>query len=140
MKAERVAALAAAFVVAGAVAAGLYLSGSPDEQRLLRLDERRLRDLWDISREIEQLWDATGELPATLEHVVVGGRPLSETPLDPVTSQPYEYKRMDGAGSGYMLCAVFARPSPATVRPYFWRHEAGRGCFRLMPGMDVPWP
>ena len=140
MKKDRFAAVAAAAVVAGAAAAGLFFSGSPGEQRLQRLDERRTQDLWSIAREIDGYWDRTGELPGFLDDVVVGGRRLSDVPVDPVTGESYEYDLADRAGSGYILCAVFARASEETARPDFWRHEAGRWCFSFGPGMSIPRP
>lgn len=140
MKKDRIAAVAAVAVVACAAAAGLYLSGSPGEQRLLRLDERRTQDLWSIAREIDGIWTRHGKLPFSLDDVVVGGRRLSDVPLDPVTGESYEYGLVDRAGSGYFLCAVFATASQETARPYFWRHEAGRWCFSFGPGMNIPRP
>ena len=140
MKRDRLAAALAAAVVACAVLAGLYFSGSPGEQRLLRLDERRAQDLWAISNAIEGYWDRTGELPLFLEDVVVGGMRLSEAPLDPATGEPYEYDPIDLAGFAYVLCADFARASEETSRADFWRHEAGRSCFSLGPEMSIPHP
>ena len=45
MSVQRVAAIGSAVVVVASVIAGLFVTGSPLEQRLLGLDERRVSDL-----------------------------------------------------------------------------------------------
>lgn len=138
MKQGRIAAITAAAVVAVAAGVGLYLGGSPGEQRLLRLDERRTQDLWAISMEIDTYWKRSGELPRLLDDVIVGGRRLSDVPVDPVTGESYEYEIVDG--NGYLLCAVFGTASEASTRPDFWRYEAGRWCFRFTPEANLARP
>ena len=142
MRKDRLAAMAAAAVVVCACAAGLYLIGSPAEQRLLRLDERRTEDLFAIARAVNRHWERTGALPSTLDDVVAGGRALSKAPLDPVTGEPYEYRLVDSANSIYLLCASFARESQPTSNPEFWRHGSGHACFSFAPGGErgVPYP
>ena len=142
MRKDRLAAMAAAAVVACACAAGLYLIGSPAEQRLLRLDERRTQDLWAIAREVNRHWERTGALPSALDDVVAGGRALSKAPLDPVTGDSYEYRLVDSANSVYLLCASFAKASQQTSDPDFWRHGSGHACFSLVPHEEdsVPYP
>ena len=135
MKQGRFAVAAAVAVVVVAVGAGLYLSGSPGEQRLLRLDERRTQDLWSICAEIDGYWSRTGELPRALDDVIVGGRALSDVPVDPVTGESYEYEIAEGRG--FILCADFAKASEETSRPDFWRHEAGRRCFSFAPAASA---
>ena len=135
MKQGRIAAVTAAAVVVIAAGAGLYLSGSPGEQRLLRLDERRTQDLWSICEQIDGYWRRNGELPRALDDVIVGGRPLSDVPADPVTGESYEYEI--AAERGFILCADFARASEETTRPDFWRHESGRWCFSFAPATSA---
>ena len=138
MKKERLAAVAAGVIVACAVVAGLYVGGSPGEQRLLRQDEQRTQDLWAIAGEIDRYWERTGDIPLSLDDVMVGGRRLSEVPLDPVTGEKYKYDPVDPEEFQYRLCAEFARASKDSTRPDFWRHEAGRNCFSLSVGSGHP--
>jgi len=130
MTPHRIAAYVSAAVVAAAIAAGLYLSGSPGEQRLRRLDERRVADLQRLSSVIDLYHTQTGQLPAELERLI-DGRRLSSVPRDPATDEPYEF-RITG-DKRFELCAEFSRGSPAAVTPAdnFWRHDAGRRCFEF---------
>lgn len=131
MSMNRIAAWASLVAVGAAVAAGLWLAGSPAEQRLLRLDDQRVADLGRLVRLLNLRWQATESLPAALDGLVDGQR-LSRIPLDPETDAPYEY-RTTGPGS-YELCAVFSTPSRAEAAGSFWSHGAGRQCFAF----DVP--
>jgi hypothetical protein len=110
-----------------AIGAGFLVIGSPAEQRLRRLDERRIEDLQTVSNAVGLYWSRHQRLPASLEEVErdQGG---NATRRDPVTREPYEY-RID-APKAYALCARFDRASlEAGRRPDTWSHEAGRYCF-----------
>lgn len=131
MSVNRVAAWASIAVVAVAVAAGLWLAGSPAKQRLLRLDDRRTADLSRLSRLLNLRWQAQGSLSANLD-ALVDGQTLSRLPLDPETGEPYEY-RTTGPRS-FELCAVFRLPSREEAARDFWSHDAGRRCYSF----DVP--
>ena len=121
-----------ALAVLGAVGAGLWLIGSPGEARRFRLDERRIGDLRSIATGVDLHWSRTGALPASLEAV---SPPLTAAAsADPSSGQRYEYRVVD-PGS-YELCAMFETDSQPDARGYddpFWRHGAGRHCFRLTP-------
>ncbi|MES2623877.1 MAG: hypothetical protein V4628_01240 [Pseudomonadota bacterium] len=123
----------ASVIVAIAVAAGLYVSGSPGEQRLLRLDEKRLSDLLQLSYAISNYWDEAERLPAGLSALVDGQR-LRGVPADPESGAMYIYE--PGAMDAYRLCAEFARASIQRVPDDFWAHEAGRQCFALEAGPE----
>jgi hypothetical protein len=116
-----------------AVVAGLYLSGSPGEQRLLRLDERRVSDLLRLSFTISNYWDETARLPAELAALVDGQR-LRSVPKDPQSGAAYTYEIADV--DSYRLCAEFARASLETVSGDFWAHPAGPHCFELSTTPD----
>jgi hypothetical protein len=129
-----IAAVAGVIVVVGI---GLFLSGSPSEARVRRLDERRLEDLRQTSYAIDGYFSRHGRLPAALDTLVreAGG---SAGVRDPVTQQPYAYRSIDS--TRYELCATFDRPSDdddETGRPrrwpadWSWAHPAGRHCFAL---------
>ena len=119
-------------VVAGAVVAGLIVAGSPAEERLRRLDERRLTDLRGISASVNAFSRREARLPASLE--ALPSRPDETLVIrDPETGAAYGYRVL---GLKYELCAEFQRPtvdentSESPTSP-FWRHPAGRHCFVL---------
>jgi hypothetical protein len=126
MSVQRVAAIGSAVVVVASVIAGLFVTGSPLEQRLLRLDERRVSDLQSLSQAAEFRWDRNETIAGTASELV-DGRYLSRLPSDPTTDQPYEY-RVTGP-RGFEVCAVFDRPARPDFAGDFWSHDAGRHCF-----------
>lgn len=126
MSPHRVAAYSAVTVVAAAIGVGLYLSGSPAEQRLIRLDERRITDLQQLSVVLNGYVFETETLPAALE-ILVDGRRLSVLPRDPVTGAAYEYEVV--GERQFLLCAHFSRSTVSAPRGSFWAHDAGRHCF-----------
>ena len=127
MRTQRVAAWASGLAVAGAVAAGLSIIGKPSEQRLVRLDERRVMDLRMLTNAVNRYRGQRQELPARAEDVV-DGQITTRLPLDPESRQPYDYRVID-AGH-YEVCATFSRRSREPPAD-FWSHEAGRRCFSL---------
>jgi hypothetical protein len=96
------------------------------EQRLLRLDERRINGLTQISSRAEFKWSQEQRL-ATSAAELVDGRFLTRVPTDPATRQPYEY-RVTGPRQ-FEVCATFDRPSRPELAGDFWYHEAGHRCF-----------
>lgn len=127
MTVNRIVAIACVVVVIMAAIAGLYLSGSPAEQRLLRMDERRVRDLHNLANAIQFYWQEQDALPASLRDVV-DGRRLDRLPVDPNTRREYDYLPQENA---FRLCANFDRASPANDQVEFWSHPAGRHCFEF---------
>jgi len=133
MNGHRLAVAVSIAAVVAAVVAGLWVIGSPAEQRLLRFDERRASDLLQLSQAANWHHSERRALPTSAAELV-DGRRLSRLPLDPATNEPYEY-RPTGERK-FELCAVFARASRAEDAKDFWYHDAGRQCFEL----DVPEP
>lgn len=130
---RRLAGVASAAMLA-AVGAGLWINGSPAEQRDRRLDERRVADLRGLEVAVGKFHGREGRLPGSLEDLAA--RLASDAPerlADPVDGQPYEYRPLDARR--FELCARFAHPGtgefygqvPGGFRP--WRHDAGRQCF-----------
>jgi len=111
---------AAAAVLLGLIA-GFTTLGSPDRQRLVQADSRRIEDLQIIHRGLHAR-SIQGVLPQALTEP-----PLRRT--DPITGQPYEYRRLDD--SRYQLCATFSFESDKTNRDPVWYHPAGRHCYDL---------
>jgi hypothetical protein len=132
MRTQRVAAWASALVVAAAVVAGLTIIGTPSEQRLMRLDERRIMDLRSLSFYVNQYRRQRQALPGRAEDVI-DGQTTTRLSVDPESQQPYDYRVIDAAR--YELCATFSRRSRAPSND-FWFHEAGRRCFSLDAGQD----
>ena len=126
-----VVAISLVVAVLAVVIVGVILLDSPAQERLRRLDERRVDDLRSISAELDFYWTREGTLPSSLEE-------LSNEPgifidlYDPETGQPYEYRVL--SSNTYELCAEFARDTADEQgRPYrdYWSHGQGRHCFEL---------
>ena len=116
-------------VVVGAIVGGLVLIGPPSEERVLRLDQRRVDDLAATSRAVDLYWSRHARLPASLAEL--GQEPGSHVALsDPDTGEAYEYQPVEGVN--YEVCARFDRETPADGRSSgdVWSHGAGRQCFR----------
>jgi hypothetical protein len=138
---------AATVLVLASVAAGFWTLGSPLRQREAAWDSKRVADLRAIAGEIRAQWTRMDEtqarrLPDSLRALVLapGAQPLNLQ--DPVTGQPYEYRRREG--SAYELCATFARMSneyrkeAGALPPSFWDHPRGRQCMVLDAARDIP--
>jgi len=122
----RAATVASIAIVGAAIAAGLFVTGSPSEQRLLRLDEQRVTDLRQLSYAANNRWDRQQQLPSSAADLV-DGQYLSRLPVDPVSGQPYEYRAT--GSQEFEVCATFDRPSRPALAGDFWFHESGRRCF-----------
>lgn len=120
--------VAAIGVVVLAIVVGLVISGSPMQQRELRLDEARVADLRSLSAALARFYRETAALPGSLEQLV-DGRNLSRLPRDPVADTGYSYTQTSPAA--YRLCTEFARASDTSLRDDFWTHAAGRHCFEF---------
>jgi len=146
----RYAAIASAFVLLAAIAAGLFIVGSPTTQRTRRLDAERVSHLQILQNEIINYWVYKDALPASLDALknqLTGFVP----PRDPATEASYEY-RVTGSLT-FELCATFKTDESARAIPYFsakplpllypdgsrissqisanevWSHPAGTYCF-----------
>jgi hypothetical protein len=114
---------------------GFWSTGLPSSVRVLNEDNRRVRDLYGLTVQIENKRYSGGLQgpPASLADVDV-------TASDPFTGQPYEYRRLDG--ERYQVCAEFRAASPAATGPaaIFWAHPAGRRCFDISFTRNPPYP
>lgn len=105
---------------------GFSYVGSPSTQRMMRADERRTQDLYQLSQKIYNISSKGTKLPAHLDEV------SDATLADPITRLAYEYHPKEG--SHYELCAAFAAASSqnkAVSRSKTWDHPAGRYCFSM---------
>lgn len=123
------------WIASGAVVLALIgsfaLLDPPSQERVRRLDARRVEDLRALAGAVDLHWSRSGALPATLGNLTQepGYPPL---PTDPETGSPYEYRLL--GGDTYELCASFARGTdaePPETRGGFWSHGTGRQCFQL---------
>lgn len=128
MSVNKLAAVGACIVVGVSIAVGLYVSGSPAEQRLIRLDTQRLADLQTIVHAMDLYKHDHEVLPAALADLV-DGRRLSRLPTDPVTGIPYDYEIQ--SATRYTLCAQFDRASGGGKTDDFWAHGQGQKCYVL---------
>ena len=91
-------------VVLAFVVASFFLIGSPNQQRMERLDDIRERNLWSIQNGIDSYWRENQKLPANLSELEKDIY-LKEDLTDPVTDLPYEYRKVNELS--FELCANF---------------------------------
>lgn len=133
MSTNQLAAIGASIVIVAALAIGLFLLGSPTEERSRRLDEQRVDDLRQLTRAINSSYSNTDSLPGNLANLV-DGRELRLLPTDPETNQNYDYEIVDS--ETYRLCAEFSRNTDDEDRGDFWSHAIGRQCFSFKAQSD----
>lgn len=126
MNVRRIALFSSLVAVVAAVGAGLFVAGSPVEQRLRRLDDRRVDHLRSLASAADRYFEREERLPGAAAELV-DGLFLTRVPTDPATQQPYEY-RVTGPRQ-FELCATFDRPSRPELADDFWAHETGRRCY-----------
>lgn len=117
--------------------------GSPQNQRKLTIDSRRIQALQNAEQDIASYWQSHGKMPTSLSAV-----DTYNNTLDPEAAlgKVLEYTLKDG--TNYEICATFSTASVpnvgATQYAYSesdsylpegtpqgdpWKHEAGRTCF-----------
>lgn len=159
-------AMGTSLFVAALLVSGLFLAGTPAEQRRVRFDSQRVSDLQSIQGEVVQHWINKASLPSSTEALrdSISGFVV---PTDPETGVAYGYRVL--SEYSFELCATFATISDArdrTNEPYgksvstaydasgrplvsdlegSWTHTAGRSCFertidpdRYRPQSTVP--
>lgn len=118
--------------VVAAVAFALYRLGSPDEERIRRLDTRRVENLREIDNMTNHYWTRSARLPASIDELSSESG-VSVPDRDPATGAAYGYRIV--SDKSFELCAVFDRASDEQAtggNPLgFWSHGAGRRCFTL---------
>lgn len=124
-------------VVVASLGVGLWIVGSPAEERQRRLDGQRVLDLMAISDRVQRYAQESDALPADLTSLMEqpefqAGRFRRVQLRDPVTREPYEYEVL--GPRTFRLCAQFSRatssPFPDDEREMDpWSHGAGRHCF-----------
>lgn len=135
--------------VVSAISYSFTIMGSPANQRLLRLDERRINDLQSIQYQVINYWQQKEKLPAKISDL---SDPISSysLPVDPEFEKGNTYEYFVKDNLKFELCATFSRPMPKGWRgysndgmmPYYriskpypsginesWDHQVGRTCF-----------
>lgn len=150
---------AVVLIIITVIGLGLFIAGTPQSQRLVRLDERRVSDLQNIQWQIINYWQRKEVLPEALNNLVdpIGGFMV---PVDPETGEQYEYSFTGELK--FNLCANFstssneadnrimlepARPMRAVAiyndKPHLndsynlWSHDLGRVCFERTIDPDL---
>lgn len=133
-------AIVVSVAVVASIITGFSVIGSPQTQRLLRIDNQKVSDLQNIQWQIINYWQKKGSLPTELNEI---NDPISGfvVPNDPQqTGSSYSYNKT-GAMS-FELCADFNlemqlgnRGMAIPTEPYMngktenWDHSSGRTCF-----------
>lgn len=89
----------AMLVIAGAIATGLNMTGGPAHQRLIRLDETRIRDLDMLTERLRIRYQRDKNIPTSLQELD------GSLPKDPTSHANYDYRRMND--KTFKLCARF---------------------------------
>lgn len=121
-------------IVAASMVAAFVLIGSPQHQRLVNFDERKVSDLQMIQNQTINYWQQKGSLPTGLANLTDSISGFT-APKDPQTSQDYEY--LIQSNLSFQLCANFNLPSTVGNKavpmiyppPDNWNHGAGQVCF-----------
>lgn len=142
---------------------GFYVMGSPANQRLSRLDDRKISDLQSIQGQIIYYYQQKSILPKDLQSLV---NPLSGfyLPVSPEVEKgiTYEYQVIDEKKLTFSLCTTFNLPIQkgwvegnnnaiplggkdiaVSSYPYpggvneSWAHEAGYTCFERTIDKDI---
>ena len=104
------------------VALAFMLTGSPQHQRRLALDERRSELLDEMTRAIANDYRYHKLLPERL--------PAQLLKRDPESGKPFEYRRL--SSDSFQLCATFAQSKSSDEFLQFENHGRGRQCFSRM--------
>lgn len=126
-------------VVLVSIAAAFFIIGSPQSERLMRLDDQKVSDLQNIQWQVVNYWQQKQTLPKTLTDL---SDPISGfvVPVDAQTGGEYTY-RPTGPLS-FELCATFNRDArdlgrgttkaiyePSGLTSENWQHKGEMTCF-----------
>ncbi|MBI1971613.1 MAG: hypothetical protein HYS52_02090 [Candidatus Wildermuthbacteria bacterium] len=125
-------------LVVAFIAYGIFITGTPGQQRAAQFDQRRISDLQQISYAIDAYWERENQLPASFDDLGKGKVPYAyvQSVKDPRTQEPYEYRLL--GEKTYELCADFETDSkqvqarakiPVPFSEETWEHGIGRACF-----------
>tara|TARA_Y100000588_G_scaffold12165_1_gene13218 strand:- start:1093 stop:1524 length:432 start_codon:yes stop_codon:yes gene_type:complete len=122
---------ASVITVIVAVGVGLFILGSPAEERARRVDDRRVEDLQGIVAATDLYWTRHARLPVSLDELTSEPGVRIKT-SDPANSEIYGYKAVDSIH--YEVCASFEQVSGETSsnsERNLWAHNSGPQCFQF---------
>ena len=122
---------ASVMTVIAAVGVGLFILGSPMEERARRVDNRRVEDLQGIVGATDLYWTRHSRLPVSLDELTA--EPGVRIKIaDPENSETYGYQAVDS--THYEVCASFEQESGETSSNSarnLWAHDSGLHCFTV---------
>lgn len=156
----------ASVVVIALVVWSFSVIGSPKDQRMWRLDDKRVQDLQSIQWQVINFWQQKEKLPVDLKEL---NNPIagSSVPVDPEFEQGRTYEYKATGQMSFELCATFsavmpkgwqensyggsvmpmtnyAQDSVTSTYPYpgggvndSWDHQAGHTCFTRTIDKDL---
>ncbi|MCF7834377.1 MAG: DUF5671 domain-containing protein [Candidatus Pacebacteria bacterium] len=158
---NKIFAITAMILVILAVWCSFSVIGSPKEQRLLRIDAKKIEDLTNIQYQLINFWQQKEKLPESLSELnnpMVGYTLPKDPEFEAGKSYEYILKNKDT----FELCADFNLPSRegwqenGGIRPMFtepmmdvsvsypskiindsWAHDLGRSCFERKIDKDI---
>ena len=122
---------ASVITVIVAVGVGLFILGSPAEERARRVDDRRVEDLQGIVAATDLYWTRHARLPVSLDELTAEPGVRIKT-SDPANSETYGYQTLDS--THYEVCASFEQVSGETSsnsERNLWAHNSGPQCFQF---------
>ena len=122
---------ASVITVIAAVGVGLFILGSPMDERARRVDNRRVEDLQGIVDATDLYWTRHSRLPVSLDELTSEPGVRIKT-TDPANSEMYGYQAVDSIH--YQLCANFEQVSGETSsnsERNLWAHSPGPQCFQF---------
>jgi hypothetical protein len=131
---DSLAALLATAAFLTVVALGFWKTHGPSTQRLVRADEKRVRNMSQLANEINgQYRQHDKQLPERLNDS------QKTRYADPVTGKPLEYS--SSTPRDFVLCGTFSTSSPREQSSgmfAFWTHPSGPKCFEFSAGEVIP--
>jgi len=123
--------IAGIILVVASVGYSFMIIGSPMNQRLLRLDDRRVGDLQNIQWQVINYWQQKEKLPVNLEELA---NPLSgwSLPVEPEFEKGKKYEYTVKGSMSFELCAIFSLPMPKG-----WREYGGGEVFPMIVNTDT---
>ena len=157
-------ALIGIILVVGSIAYSFSIIGSPKEQRLLRLDNKRVTDLQNIQYQVINYWQQKGKLPLNIDSLSTPMTGYTQpVPPEFANGEKYEYRIIDEKNLSFQLCANFDLPiskgwkentnfiGPTMMEKDMsqriaiptggvnesWAHDKGRTCFDRTIDKDI---
>ena len=125
----------ATVIVLVALGFGFFGIGSPSHNRDVDFDQRKVRNLKEVARNLSDYYSREKTLPQTLAAAVPYDPTIAQ---DPQSGVPFEY--VPAKNGAYSVCADFLTVDRAqlTDNAPFWKHPAGHFCFHLNAAQPPP--